>query len=153
MAEICPPTLSSPCPSTQCRISTSVCKSGRGEGQSCCSYTGAAASCHHLGALANLISSVPTINRDFLTSGRCICLNFALAAQVQGVVPDMRLPVFWSLCCSKGAGKDGILLKASAMPLRAAPIFGSNAGKHKLHGANTDFLIPLQTQRNQKEPS
>lgn len=56
-----------------------------------------------------LISSVSMINRDFLTSGRCIHLNLVLAAQIHGAVPDMRLPVFCSLCCSKGAGKDGIL--------------------------------------------
>lgn len=35
--------------------------------------------------LANLISTVPVINRDFLTSGRCIHLNLALAAQTMGL--------------------------------------------------------------------
>lgn len=39
MAETCAPTLSSPHPSTWGRFSTRVCKSGRGEGQHCCSHT------------------------------------------------------------------------------------------------------------------
>lgn len=57
--------------------------------------------------LANLISTVPVINRDFLTSGRCIHLNLALAAQIHGAVPDMSSLCFATRVVPREQGKMG----------------------------------------------